>query len=50
LRLASARTWRYDRYLENYNICDLPPEAVEEMIDRQREYRNGKIDEQMPKK
>lgn len=48
LRLASARTWRYDRYLENHNICDLPPEAVEEMIERQREYRIDRVDEQMP--
>lgn len=48
LRLASARTWRYDRYLENHNICDLPPEAVEEMIERQREYRIEKVDGNMP--
>ena len=48
LRLASARTWRYDRYLENHNICDLPPEAVEEMIERQRQYRIDKVDAQMP--
>ena len=39
LRLAAARTWRYDRYLENYNICDLPPDAVEKMIEDQRQYR-----------
>lgn len=49
LRLASARTWRYDRYLENHNVCDLPPEAVEEMIERQRAYRIDKVDEQLPK-
>ncbi|MCH7595019.1 MAG: hypothetical protein IID35_00530 [Planctomycetes bacterium] len=39
LRLAAARTWRYDRYLENHNICDLPPEAVERMVEEQRQYR-----------
>ena len=39
LRLAASRTWRYDRYLENYNTCDLPPAMVEEMIDQQRQER-----------
>jgi hypothetical protein len=39
LRLAAARTWRYDRYLENHNICDLPPDVVEQMIEQQRQYR-----------
>jgi hypothetical protein len=39
LRLVGARTWRYDRYLENHNICDLPPDAVEQMIEEQRKYR-----------
>ena len=39
LRLAASRTWRYDRYLENYNTCDLPPEMVEQMIDQQRQER-----------
>ena len=39
LRLAAARTWRYDRYLENHNICDLPPDAVERMVEEQRQYR-----------
>lgn len=39
MRLAAARTWRYDRYLENHNVCDLPPEKVEEMVELQRQYR-----------
>ncbi len=39
LRLAAARSYRYDRYLENYNVCDLPPEAVEQMIEEQRRYK-----------
>ena len=39
LRLAAARTWRYDRYLENHNLCDLPPDVVEQMVEDQRRYR-----------
>ena len=48
LRLASARTWRYDRYLENHNICDLPPEAVEKLIEDQRQYRLQSSESEMP--
>lgn len=48
LRLAAARTWRYDRYLENYNICDLPPEAVEQMVDEQRQTRLQAHENQNP--
>lgn len=48
LRLAAARTWRYDRYLENHNICDLPPEAVEKMVEDQRQYRLQTSEQQMP--
>lgn len=48
LRLAAARTWRYDRYLENYNSCDLPPDAVEQMIDIQRQDRLQKNENEMP--
>jgi len=44
LRLAAARSWRYDRYLENYNGCDLPPDAVERMIEEQRGLRMEKAD------
>ncbi len=37
MRLAAARTWRYDRYLENHNACgELLPEAVEQLIENQR--------------
>jgi len=39
LRLAAARSWRYDRYLENYNLCDMPPEAVEQIVEEQRQYK-----------
>ncbi|MBI4717710.1 MAG: hypothetical protein HY763_07900 [Planctomycetes bacterium] len=48
LRLAAARTWRYDRYLESHNVCDLPPEAVEKMIEDQRQYRLQAAEQKMP--
>lgn len=48
LRLVSARTWRYDRYLENYNTCNLPPEVVEKMIEDQRAYRLQASESDMP--
>jgi hypothetical protein len=48
LKLAAARTWRYDRYLENHNVCDLPPEAVEEMVEQQRRYRLEKAEQRAP--
>ena len=49
LRLAGARTWRYDRYLENYNLCGLPPGDVEQMVEEQRQYRQQSSERQMPK-
>lgn len=48
LRLASARTWRYDRYLEDYNTCNLPPAEVEKMIENQRAYRLQSSESDMP--
>jgi hypothetical protein len=48
LRLAAARTWRYDRYLEDYNGCDLPPDVVEQMIADQRKYRLQSSEGQAP--
>ncbi len=48
LRLAAARTWRYDRYLESHNVCDLTPQAVEKMIEDQRQYRLQSSESQMP--
>jgi hypothetical protein len=48
LRLAAARTWRYDRYLENFNSCDLPPDVVETMVEQQRQDRLKAIEDQMP--
>ena len=48
IRLAGARTWRYDRYLENHNVCDLPPEVVEKMIEEQRQSRLQSIEQQTP--
>ena len=48
LRLAAARTWRYDRYLENFNGCDLPPEVVEQMVDEQRRQQLELIESDVP--
>ncbi len=48
LRLAAGRTWRYDRYLENYNLCGLPPGDVEQMIEDQRRFRQRSSESQMP--
>ncbi len=48
MRLAAARTWRYDRYLESHNLCDLPPDIVEKMVDEQRQYRLQSSEKQMP--
>lgn len=48
MRLAAARTWRYDRYLENHNICDLPPDVVEKMVESQRQYRLQSSEDKMP--
>lgn len=48
LRLAGARTWRYDRYLENHNVCDLPPDVVEKMVEEQRQERLQETENEMP--
>ncbi len=48
LRLAGARTWRYDRYLENHNLCDLPPEAVEKMVEEQRQHSLQETESKVP--
>ncbi|MCG3137253.1 MAG: hypothetical protein HJJLKODD_01096 [Phycisphaerae bacterium] len=37
LRLVAARSWIFDRYLEDYNIDDLTPSAVEAMVKEQRQ-------------
>lgn len=39
LRLAAARSWKYDRYLENYNVCEITPKDVEALIENQRAYK-----------
>jgi hypothetical protein len=36
LRLAAARSWRFDRYLETYNCEDLSPGDVEQLVDQER--------------
>lgn len=48
LRLAAARSWRYDRYLENHNVCDLPPDAVEQLIEEQRQLRLQEAEKTLP--
>ena len=48
LRLAAARPWRFDRYLEDHNLCDLPPETVEQMIEEQRLNRKQSDESKMP--
>ncbi len=48
LRLAAARSWRYDRYLEDYNTCDLPPQVVEQMVDEQRRQQLQSIENDVP--
>ena len=39
LRLAAARSWKYDRYLEDYNTWGVPPAVVEKMVEDERNYR-----------
>jgi hypothetical protein len=39
LRLASARSWEFDRYLEEYNIEGLEPNQVAELVSKQRSNR-----------
>jgi hypothetical protein len=36
LRLVAARSWIFDRYLEEFNVADPIPGAVREMIRHQR--------------
>ncbi|GIK15770.1 MAG: hypothetical protein BroJett003_07340 [Planctomycetota bacterium] len=38
MRLAAARSWKYDRYLEQHNVCDITPADVERLIEDQRAY------------
>jgi len=35
LRLVAARSWVYDRYLEEFNVTDPTPSAVESLVARQ---------------
>jgi len=36
LRLIAARSWRYDRYLEEFNSCGPGPGEVERLVEMQR--------------
>ncbi len=37
LRLVAGRTWRYDRYLENFNCAGFAPEVIENMVQEARD-------------
>ncbi|MCK4658392.1 MAG: hypothetical protein KAV82_02630 [Phycisphaerae bacterium] len=39
LRLLAARSWRYDRYLEEFNTCSPSPTEVERLVENQRAVR-----------
>lgn len=39
LKFVAARSWRYDRYLEEFNACELPPKEVESMVEMERARR-----------
>ncbi len=41
LRLASARSWIFDRYLEEYNVEGLAPNEVGELVGKQRSQRQA---------
>ena len=46
LKLIAARSWRYDRFLENFNSCELPPKEVERMVEMERSQRLQEVGEQ----
>ncbi len=37
LRFAAARSWRFDRYLEDFNCDELSPREVEAMVEKARQ-------------
>jgi hypothetical protein len=48
LRLLAARSWKYDRLLENYNTADPKPEQVKMMLEKlaqQQKPQNSEIQE-----
>lgn len=48
LRLLAARSWKYDRMLENYNTADPKPEQVKRMLEKltqQQKPQNSEIQE-----
>lgn len=46
LRLVAARSWRYDRFLENFNSCDPSPKEVERMVEIERSQRLQDVGEE----
>ncbi len=39
LKLIAARSWRYDRYLEEFNTCEPGPQEVERLVEMERAQR-----------
>lgn len=39
LKLIAARSWRYDRYLEEFNACDPGPREVERLVEMEQARR-----------
>jgi hypothetical protein len=40
LKLVAARSWIYDRYLEEFNVAEPVPGAVRAMVEQQRSHRS----------
>lgn len=45
LRLAAGRSWQYDRYLEQFSACDLPPERVRELVEQEKDAKLRALEE-----
>jgi hypothetical protein len=40
MKLVAARSWIYDRYLEEFNVAEPVPGAVRDMVEKQRSHRS----------
>ena len=40
MKLVAARSWIYDRYLEEFNVAEPVPGAVRAMVEQQRSHRS----------
>lgn len=43
LRLVAARSWHFDRYLEEFNVADPTPKQVAELVEKQRSHRQAQV-------